>query len=149
VAKVEMGTGLVNQSGAQLGDIIKAVDEVAAIVSEISAAAQEQSSGVDQVGRAIAQMDEVTQRNAALVEQSAAASETMSQQASELKNLVLQFKCHQTEGSTNVSRSAGQSHTDTKRSKATGTYGRHDRADNPALSMSPSTRPSDHDMEEF
>jgi hypothetical protein len=41
-------------------------------MGEISAASEEQSSGIDQVNRAVSQMDEVTQQNAALVEEAAA-----------------------------------------------------------------------------
>ena len=44
------------------------------IMAEITAASQEQSSGIEQVNQAITQMDEVTQQNAALVEQAAAAA---------------------------------------------------------------------------
>ena len=53
------------------------VKKVADIVAEISAASQEQSSGIEQVNKAITQMDEVTQQNAALVEQAAAAAESL------------------------------------------------------------------------
>jgi predicted transcriptional regulator YheO len=53
-------------------------------VAEISAASEEQSSGIDQVNRAVSQMDQVTQRNAALVEEAAAASKAMEQQTQQL-----------------------------------------------------------------
>lgn len=41
-------------------------------MSEIAAASQEQSLGIEQVNQAITQMDEVTQQNATLVEEQAA-----------------------------------------------------------------------------
>ena len=50
-------------------EIVASVKRVTDIMGEISAASEEQSSGIDQVNRAVSQMDEVTQQNAALVEE--------------------------------------------------------------------------------
>jgi hypothetical protein len=61
-------------------------------MSEITAASQEQSSGIEEVNRAIAQMDEMTQQNAALVEQAAAAAESMQEQSVNLAQAVAVFK---------------------------------------------------------
>ena len=61
-------------------------------MSEIAAASNEQSAGIEQVNHAIIQMDEVTQQNAALVEQAAAAAEAMQEQAGSLKEAVSIFK---------------------------------------------------------
>ena len=55
-------------------EIVASVKRVTDIMGEISAASEEQSSGIDQVNRAVSQMDEVTQQNAALVEEAAAAA---------------------------------------------------------------------------
>ena len=92
VGKIERGTGLVNESGETLGEIVTAVQRVNDIVSEISAASQEQSTGIEQVNKAVMQMDEMTQQNAALVEESAAASKSLQGQADELKALMSGFK---------------------------------------------------------
>ena len=51
-----------------------ACKRVTDIMGEITAASQEQSSGIEQVNQAITQMDQVTQQNAALVEEAAAAA---------------------------------------------------------------------------
>ncbi|MEQ4617592.1 MAG: hypothetical protein ABN482_06045, partial [Corticimicrobacter sp.] len=59
---------------------------------EISAATQEQSSGIEQVNRAVAQMDEVTQQNAALVEEAAAAAGSLESQAQQLRQAVSVFR---------------------------------------------------------
>jgi methyl-accepting chemotaxis protein len=91
VVKVEEGTKLANKSGETLQDIVVAVKKVSDIVAEISAASQEQSSGIHQVNKAISQMDETTQQNAALVEEAAASSESMREQADELKRQVTFF----------------------------------------------------------
>ncbi|HEY0665059.1 MAG TPA: hypothetical protein VGD24_03245, partial [Gallionella sp.] len=62
------------------------------IMSEISAASQEQGAGIEQVNTAITQMDEVTQQNAALVEEAAAAAEAMQEQAEALMQAVSIFR---------------------------------------------------------
>ena len=59
--RVGDGTHLVSISGAKLEGIAVKVKQVADLVAEISAASQEQASGIDQVNRAIMQMDTVTQ----------------------------------------------------------------------------------------
>ncbi|MET0659319.1 MAG: methyl-accepting chemotaxis protein [Steroidobacteraceae bacterium] len=84
VGKVQAGTELVDASGTTIAQIRDSIKKVADIVAEISAASEEQSSGVDQVNRAVAQIDEVTQRNAALVEEATAASKSMDDQAQHL-----------------------------------------------------------------
>lgn len=91
VAKVKTGTGLVDESGKSLTEIVASVKRVADIVAEISAASEEQASGIDQVNTAITQMDTTTQQNAALVEEAAAASKAMEQQAQVLVEKVSFF----------------------------------------------------------
>jgi methyl-accepting chemotaxis protein I, serine sensor receptor len=81
VDKVKAGTELVDESGKSLTEIVASVKRVADIVAEISAASEEQASGIDQVNTAVTQMDTTTQQNAALVEEAAAASKAMEQQA--------------------------------------------------------------------
>ncbi|KDB59920.1 methyl-accepting chemotaxis protein signaling domain protein [Bordetella bronchiseptica B18-5 (C3)] len=62
------------------------------IMGEISAASEEQSSGIEQVNRAVSQMDEVTQQNAALVEEAAAAAGSLQEQAQRLAEAVAVFR---------------------------------------------------------
>lgn len=92
VAKVEDGTRLVDEAGTTMDEIVIAVKRVTDIMSEISAASHEQSSGIEQVNQAVTQMDEVTQQNAALVEEAAAAAESMSDQAQALTQAISVFK---------------------------------------------------------
>jgi methyl-accepting chemotaxis protein len=92
VDKVAGGTKLVAQAGKTMEDIVNAVHGVTRMMSEISAASVEQSSGIEQVNQAIGQMDNVTQQNAALVEQAAAAAESLEEQAQSLSETVAQFK---------------------------------------------------------
>lgn len=91
VEKVKAGTVLVDESGKSLTEIVASVKRVADIVAEISAASEEQASGIDQVNTAVTQMDTTTQQNAALVEEAAAASKAMEQQAQLLVEKVSYF----------------------------------------------------------
>ncbi|KQW44944.1 MULTISPECIES: methyl-accepting chemotaxis protein [unclassified Roseateles] len=89
---VHSGATLVAQAGDTMKDIIDAIARVSAIVSEISLATGEQSTGIGQIGQAIANLDQMTQQNAALVEESAAAAQSLQQQADELSQSVAVFK---------------------------------------------------------
>jgi methyl-accepting chemotaxis protein len=90
--KIENGTCLVTQAGKTMEEIVLSIRRVANIMSEIAAASEQQSTGIEQVNLAINQMDTVTQQNAALVEQAAAASESLEEQAYHLSQSVSKFK---------------------------------------------------------
>jgi len=92
VEKVDAGSKLVDEAGETMNEIVTSVKQVADIMSEITAASQEQSSGIEQVNQAIGQMDEMTQQNAALVEEAAAAAQSMQDQAGSLSLAVSVFK---------------------------------------------------------
>ena len=92
VRKVETGSKLADAAGKTMEDVVVSVRRVADIITEISAASQEQSTGIGQVHQAIAQMDQATQQNAALVEQAAAAAESAEEQARGLSATVSIFK---------------------------------------------------------
>jgi vacuolar-type H+-ATPase subunit E/Vma4 len=61
---------------------------VADIVSEIAAASQEQSAGVQQVDESVTAMEGVTQKNAALVEESTASVNSVDRQIEQLSQAV-------------------------------------------------------------
>lgn len=92
VQKVDLGGKLVDEAGQTMNEIVTSVKHVADIMSEITAASQEQSAGIEQVNLAINHMDEMTQQNAALVEQAAAAAESMQEQAQVLTQAISVFK---------------------------------------------------------
>ena len=92
VNRVEQGNQMVAASGRILGEIIESVQGVAETVAEISAASQEQATGIDEVNRAVAQMDQGVQQNAALVEEAASSSEIMATTANNLNQMVHRFK---------------------------------------------------------
>ena len=91
VEKVEDGSKLVTKAGKTMSDIVSSIRGVTVIMSEISAASVEQTSGIEQVNMAICQMDDVTQQNAALVEQATAASQSLEDQTEQLTITVAHF----------------------------------------------------------
>ena len=106
VSKTMEGTKLVESAGETMHEIVTSVQRVTDIMSEITAASAEQSSGINQVNDAVNHMDEVTQQNAALVEEAAAAAESLVEQASTLMDTVNQFKLRGVSQSSHVSRPA-------------------------------------------
>jgi len=92
VQKVESGSRLANDAGQTMGDIVNQVRRVSDLITEISHATIEQSSGIGQVNVAVGHLDQMTQQNAALVEQSAAAAEGLKSQATRLTEAIGVFK---------------------------------------------------------
>ncbi|MFC0350512.1 methyl-accepting chemotaxis protein [Undibacterium danionis] len=92
VNKVTEGSKLVGEAGSTMDEIVVSVKRVSDVISEITAASQEQTAGIDQINVAIIQMDNVTQQNASLVEEAAAAAEAMQDQARNLSEVVSVFK---------------------------------------------------------
>ena len=74
VEKVESGAALVDDAGRTMNDIVTRVKRVSDLITDISTATSEQSSGIAQVGQAMAHLDQITQQNAALVEEASAAA---------------------------------------------------------------------------
>jgi len=91
-SKVATGSRLVGDAGHTMGDIVAQVQRVNDMLSEISTATAEQTTGIGQINDAMVQLDQVTQQNAALVEESAAASESLKQQAARLASAVSVFR---------------------------------------------------------
>lgn len=92
VEKIDDGSKLVAQAGFTMKEILNSIHGVSGMVSRITAASVEQSSGIGQVNQAITQMDEMTQQNSALVEQAAAAAASLEDQARSLADTVSGFK---------------------------------------------------------
>jgi methyl-accepting chemotaxis protein len=92
VEKVDAGTVLVGAAGRTMGELVGQVQRVSDLITEISAASVQQTSGIGQIGDAVTQLDQVTQQNAALVEESAAAAESLKLQAQQLSQAVAFFQ---------------------------------------------------------
>jgi methyl-accepting chemotaxis protein len=97
IQRVTDGSALVDQSGRTLAEIVNSVKRVTDIIAEITAASQEQASGIEQVNKAVIDMDQTTQQNAALVEETTSASRSMKEQIQMLIRQVGSFKTHVTE----------------------------------------------------
>ena len=97
VTKVGEGSRLVSQAGSTMDEIVGSVKRVTDIMGEITAASQEQESGIEQINQAITEMDAVTQQNAALVEEAAAAAESLKEQSAQLAATVSVFKVDATD----------------------------------------------------
>jgi methyl-accepting chemotaxis protein len=76
----------------KLGEIVNCIGKVSDIVSEIAAAAKEQTAGIAQVNGAVGEMDKVTQQNAASAEESSSAASELNGQAEELAAMVASFR---------------------------------------------------------
>jgi methyl-accepting chemotaxis protein len=92
VAKISQGGELADRAGRTMGEILDSVKRVTSIMSDISAASQEQNAGINQVNQAVGQMHQTTQQNASLVEEAAAAAASLHQQAESLFDAVRVFK---------------------------------------------------------
>ncbi len=90
--QVEAGVKLVAETGRSLERIMTQVAEINAVVGDIAAGAQEQSTALAGDQHGDQQMDLVTQQNAAMVEESTAAGHSLSQEASKLSQLIGQFQ---------------------------------------------------------
>lgn len=106
VTKTAEGTKQVETAASTMDEIVASVKRVSDIISEISAASQEQSTGIDQVNSAVASMDETTQQNAALVEEAAAAAESLMEQAEQMMEAVNGFKTSSNEVTSSATRIA-------------------------------------------
>lgn len=98
--QVKEGSVLVESAGETMREVVASVRRVTDIMDEISAASQEQSSGIEQVNQAVSQMDEVTQQNAALVQEASSAASSLEEQAARLESVVSVFRLAEGESRT-------------------------------------------------
>ncbi|MFT5716565.1 MAG: methyl-accepting chemotaxis protein [Oleiphilaceae bacterium] len=80
------------KAGLLLEKMVPDITKTAELVQEISAASEEQSSGVGQINSAMQQLDKVTQQNAAGSEELAATAEEMQAQSENLQQVVAFFR---------------------------------------------------------
>jgi methyl-accepting chemotaxis protein len=91
---------LAERAGRLLDAIVPNIKKTSDLVQEITAASEEQTSGVGQINSAVTQLSQTTQQNATSSEELAATAEEMSSQAEELQRTMSFFKL---EGATVVS----------------------------------------------
>ncbi|GAB7203907.1 hypothetical protein OS21_03960 [Dickeya oryzae] len=98
VETVDAGNRLVEKAGVSIQGIVDGVRKVSELVGEISVASQEQSLGIEQVNQAINKMEQTTLQNASLVREGYNATQSLQQQAEQLKQVVSIFHLEEARG---------------------------------------------------
>ena len=88
IKQIEEGADLTKLTRDSFILVKENTKKVAEIITEIAAASDDQSKGIEQVNTAISQMDKVTQANAADAEESASAAEELNAQAEQMLSVV-------------------------------------------------------------
>ena len=83
---------IATKAGGQINEIVPTIRNTADLVVEISAASEEQLTGVNQINNAMEQLDRATQQNAAVSEELASTAEEMSAQAEQLQQMMTFFQ---------------------------------------------------------
>ena len=83
---------LAEQAGNLFEQLVPDIKRTSDLVQEITAASQEQTSGVAQINIAMSQLSQITQQNASASEELAATAEEMTTQAGQLIDLINYFK---------------------------------------------------------
>ncbi|ALM84853.1 histidine kinase [Bordetella sp. N] len=83
---------LAERAGRLLEQMVPNIRKTSDLVQEITAASEEQSSGVGQINAAVTQLSQTTQQNASSSEELAATAEEMSSQAEQLQQAMAFFK---------------------------------------------------------
>jgi methyl-accepting chemotaxis protein len=88
---------LAEKAGKLLDEMVPNIKKTSDLVQEITAASEEQSSGVGQINAAVGQLSQTSQQTASSSEELAATAEEMSSQAEQLRQLMDLFKAQQRE----------------------------------------------------
>ena len=114
IAAQEIGTvasnsvELAEKAGRLLDSIVPNIKKTSDLVQEITAASEEQSSGVGQISSAVSQLNQTTQQNASSSEELAATAEEMSGQAGQLRQAMSFFRVSDASDPTGKSRLVGK-----------------------------------------
>jgi methyl-accepting chemotaxis protein len=84
------------KAGEMLVKLVPDIQKTADLIQEISAASNEQRTGVQQVNKALQQLDQVTQQNAQGAEQLSSTAEELAGQAEQLQGTIEFFKIEDT-----------------------------------------------------
>jgi len=90
--KAVFGSSIADETAVSLTEIVSGINESSVFIDEITKASEEQAQGISQINIGIDQVAQVVQQNSATAEESAAASEEMSSQAAALEELLGLFK---------------------------------------------------------
>jgi methyl-accepting chemotaxis protein len=101
IKTVENGALLANRTSDALTEIKQSSIKAADIVAEIATSSNEQAQAISQINEGLRQIDQVTQTNTASAEESASASEELSGQANNLKQMISRFVLKEERGYSN------------------------------------------------
>ncbi|MCP4104847.1 MAG: hypothetical protein GY749_04820 [Desulfobacteraceae bacterium] len=90
--KVEKGNEIASQTAEALDRIVESTTKVAELVSAIATSSSEQAQATAQVNQGLRQIDKVTQQNSVNASETASAAEELAGQASQLRQILAQFK---------------------------------------------------------
>lgn len=83
---------IAEKAGKLIIEVVPDITKTSDLIQEISAASEEQASGIRQISDSMGQLDQATQQSAAASEELAATSEELSGQAEQLQQAVAYFK---------------------------------------------------------
>ncbi len=92
VASVSTGSQLATSAGSAIGDIVGQVNRLAALIGDISEAAQRQTQEIESATDDVGSVDADSQKNAVLVGRMAAAAHSLNSQTKALASAVVLFK---------------------------------------------------------
>jgi methyl-accepting chemotaxis protein len=108
IEKAELGNRIASETAASLSEIVMTgIEESSVISGKIASSSGEQSAGITMVNNGIDQVAQVVQQNSATAEESAAASEQLNCQSAMLRELIAQFKLRGESSVTEISQMAG------------------------------------------
>jgi methyl-accepting chemotaxis protein len=89
--KVGEGSGLVQATNQEFSKVAEKSSGLGTLISNISLASNEQTTGIDQINQAVTSIDRVTQQNTANSEEAAGVAEEMKSQAANIQDYVAQL----------------------------------------------------------
>jgi methyl-accepting chemotaxis protein len=89
--KIKIGADKASDCRHALEEILANVQSVDTLISEISVASSEQSSGIREISKAIGQLEQVTQQNSTVAQKSSVSAEQLRGQAEILNSIVVQL----------------------------------------------------------
>ena len=90
--KAEFGSSIAGEPAVSLTEIVSGINESSRFIAEIARASEDQTEGISQINIGIDQVAQVVAQNSATAQESAAASAQMSNQAAALEELLGLFK---------------------------------------------------------
>jgi methyl-accepting chemotaxis protein len=107
-AMATSSVAIAERSGRLIGELVPAIRKTADLVQEVTAASQEQGTGVGQVNRAMTVVDTVTQKNASAAEELSSTSEELAAQAESLQAVIGFFQLAGAQGATRAAALAAE-----------------------------------------